>query len=797
MTKQLFIFDKLKTKLLFLFVVCFALFANVANAQLLDAQTAQSGSARPNYNIEVRPAAQTVKQRPVTLSDSDARQDAKNINVGFNPAVKTHPGEAAKREKEIHQNIDNASDLLSPVAPGAPLAAYILKKMATNYTNPCSVERMESIYKSGCYSCIIVKAMISTFLNACSTLYDLARVAGVKILLIGLLIWIPFYILQQMSSLKNLEPSAMVNDLLIMAFKVIVAFLVINSGIQFFIDFVISPILNAGADFGLMMLNTASSTSGLDIAATPIDEANLIEENAVMPKSLLNNIMSYVAAVSGTVSTHLEIGHMITCHSNHAGAWGWNSPVGLIGITNIPLWISGALIWFLGFMMTLSVTYYLVDISFKIGFTIIALPIVVGLWPFNITKDRLGACVGMVLNAAGIFLFLAMTVAIGLVLVSHSLDAVTDTPTLIASAQERGLNIEKMSGAQKIMLAVEDGNSEYVSNNFSLFGGYWLLIAIAYLYAFKLIGSTISDFVNEFFPDSVMGSASPMHQKMVKYTDIAKKKAIKAATFAGKAVKNRAKGMFGGGGGGKKGSNIMEKAGKFNDNIDKLKEGKGGEKDEPKESKFDSAKSMANMDSNKDKKVMNAAAKGTKATGKAAKASAAAMKASGAAMETSGKVVDNAAEGADKAAEMGMKGGKGIIKAGGALSATGIGAIIGVPMIIAGGAMVGAGAATKVGAKGMKAVGKALQKGGKVMKKLGNQMEKVGDKMDKMAQKMEKKGKSQVQKGRGKMKNKSNDNNKNQNNDQNNNGGSNGSGGSGESNDLINSLGDAAAGRKK
>ena len=51
------------------------------------------------------------------------------------------------------------------------------------------------------------------------------------------------------------------------------------------------------------------------------------------------------------------------------------------------------------FMMTLSVAYYLVDISFKLGFAIIAMPITVGLWPFNITKGKLASCFSIVLRS--------------------------------------------------------------------------------------------------------------------------------------------------------------------------------------------------------------------------------------------------------------------------------------------------------------------------------------------------------------------------------------------------------------
>lgn len=820
-TKQLLILNKLKTKLLLLLAACFVLVSGAVSAQSLDAGSITSGYVRgennisdKNYNIQVPAAESVVKPRPSRLGDTDARQEDQNVA----DMQKSKLGNATRDRSNVGIG-DKIGDFVRHEKNTRLHPIDHLKVLAGVYKYPCNVKRMESIYKSGCYSCIIVKGLISVFLNACSKLYDLSREAGVKILLIGLLIWLPFYILQQLSSLKNLEPAAMVNDLLTMAFKVLVAYLVINAGIQFFIDFIVNPILEAGADFGMMMLNAATNESGIDMSAV-LNEDSTITEDTVMPKALLNNIMSYIAVINGTVSTHMEIGHMVTCHSLNAGRWDWTILGHGITVVNLWLWIAGAFIWFMGFMMTFSVTFYLVDISFKIGFTIVALPIAVGLWPFNITKDRLGACVGMVLNAAGIFLFLAMTVAIGLMLVSGSLDLATtgaDTAELEAAAQERGLNWDSLSGADRLMMAIEDENTELVSKKFALFSTSWILIAIACLYALKLIGSTVSDFVNQFFPDNVMGGASPMHQKMVQYTDIAKskvkklgKKVAKRAKKAAKAIRskfkeNDPKEIADKYKDQKKdsGKSAGEVISKTNEQLDNLKEGKAGEK-AAKDDKTQSTLSKANLNNDKDKKVRDAGAKGTQAAGKGAKAAGKAMQASGEGMEQLGGVAENAAQGAGQVADAVNKSGQGLVQQGAAASSTIIGAIVGIPMMIAGGAMVAGGVAGKTGAKGMEIAAKAMKKGGKMLKKAGEKVEKAGKKLEEAGKKLEKKGKSTINKARNKsdenmkQQQKKQDNNNNNNNDGNNNNNQNrNSGTNGNNNDdLINAMGSAARGKK-
>ena len=136
-------------------------------------------------------------------------------------------------------------------------ALFLCSGLAEAADTPCNKERMDKIYKSGCYACDIVTALIGSFVTACQYLYDVSKDAGTKILFIGVMLWLAFYILQQLVSLKNLEPAAMVNELLIMAFKILGAYLVIIAGIDFFINFALVPFMNFGADFGLAMVNAA------------------------------------------------------------------------------------------------------------------------------------------------------------------------------------------------------------------------------------------------------------------------------------------------------------------------------------------------------------------------------------------------------------------------------------------------------------------------------------------------------------------------------------------------------------
>lgn len=541
----------------------------------------------------------------------------------------------------------------------------------------CLIADMQEKYQSKCYACVIVKTLLETFLVACSQVYDLTSEAGSKILVMGGFIWLAFFALKNVSSFANVEPGAMVNTLFVFLFKVMVAYIVINSGLTTIIHYTINPLVTAGADYGLGLMSTMQDTSGVadhykdynkalyDAVVPTIKSADGAASADIISAEVINKIMLFTFNLDKTVSTNLVIGHALTCHAMNAGAWN----LGLFYMVNIWIWLCGAAIWFCGFMLTLGICYYLLDISFKLGFAIIALPVVIGLWPFNITKNKLPQTVSIILSSAATFAFLALTTTYALVLISASL---------------RDKNV--------LLKAIEDEKTDWISDTFDISGPYFIIIMFAYLYAIKLIGSTISDYVDKFFSDGIFGGQSPMHHKLTQATDFVKQKATGAASAAGGAIAGQV---------GKGAEKVLGKAVGFVKNKFKPKD-----KDKAKD-----------KDKNKGSSPVSSAGKTTKNAGKT--------------LEQGGKATEQAGKVAEKGGKGLSKGGDGMMKAGKALSGTGLGAIIGVPMIIAGGAVKGAGAVTQYAGKATKKAGQAMKKSGKTMKKIGERMEKAGDKMEK------------------------------------------------------------------
>ena len=632
-----------------------------------------------------------------------------------------------------------------------------------SYYAGCSQERMDDIYKSACYPCKVVKSLISVFLNGCKFLEGVSKEAGQKLLIIGFMLWIVFYVMKQVSSFKNIEPASMVNDLLIMAFKIMFAWLVITRGFSLFVEYLLVPFLGWGIDFGTELLVASTTTTGLDISGTQVDSSYMLgpDYDGILPPHILNNLMTYVAAVDGTVTNHLKIGHMITCHAMTVAVW----HILTFSIVNFWIWLCGAAIWIAGLVMTISVLFYLVDMSFKLGFALVALPIVMGLWPFDMTKGKVANCFQVILNATGIFVFLAMTTACGLVLVDSAIAA-----ALGAKGASITNAISRAEGAENLFRAIEAGDTTLVANTFSLFSSGFFIILFAYLYAIKIIGSTLTDYVDPFFKDGMLGKSSPMHHRLTQAMAYTKKQLVDrpvgymkdVAKFQGKKFLNKyAEGNKEDGE--EKDNGIMARWERFNQKLDNWSKGKIGEEENTKkESGTDTAMSMANMKAKDGEEMDKAAgAKGGKDDG--SNAATQALEAAGEGLEKTGQAIKDAANAVQQT-------GKAVDAAGTA------GAVVsfGTTKVASTAARVGtetSAAATKAGAEALIMTGKVLKKTAKVLKKfnkIAKKVQKVTKKVQKAAKKVQKVAQN-VQKavGGGNNENNENKNNNNENQKQN------------------------------
>ncbi len=233
----------------------------------------------------------------------------------------------------------------------------------------------------------------------------------------------------------------------------------------------------------------------------------------IIPKSVMNSMLGATRAITNTTAESMIVGRMIMCYSKvkNGGALTVKLfPGDGISIPNFFMWFEGALILCFGFLLTMAIAYYLMDISFKIGFAVLAMPIMAGLWPFGITQDKLAVAISIIAKSAALFAFLAITTGFGMVLISNAGNFDSDFYT--------GLDYFAANSDVE-----NDTLRQTLNDRLYLFSPTFILLLFTFLYVFKMVQKTSSDITNKFFPDKGFGNSSPMHSAATMMTSWAKK----------------------------------------------------------------------------------------------------------------------------------------------------------------------------------------------------------------------------------------------------------------------------------
>ncbi|MDY4841566.1 MAG: hypothetical protein SO314_04300 [Alphaproteobacteria bacterium] len=505
---------------------------------------------------------------------------------------------------------------------------------------------------SMCFACMTMKVLLESFMTACSQSYYIVKEAGVKLLLIGTMLWVPFTVIKQVSSLTDPEAPSIVNELGKFTFKVIVAYMFITSGISVLVNLVINPVLATGADFANAFLD-----SGLP---SPTEDKPTYVYNGpsdIISADVLNKIMTFTEGISRRVAINMVLGNGLTCFS-----WSAGFKIVWLEIPDIWLWLCGAVIWFVGLLLVMFVSYYLLDICFKIGFAILALPIVIGLWPFDITKNKVSVCFSIIISAAATYAFLSLITVFAMVMIDQGI-----------------------GGVDKLFEAFEHDNIPYVQNKFSLTGGPFIIFCICFIYAVKLIGGN-QQYTKKFFPDKIFKGYGPMHEYAAKIADSVKNAAVAPVKLAGDIAVHQTGRAAGG-----------------------LVKGV-----------------MHAATRNKFKQGQNIVGNSAKAAGGVTSAAGSGMKGAGAGMEVAGGAAEvagaglKAAGGSMKAAGAAMQ----AIPVVGNVAGAVVGAA-GTAVSAVGTAVSAAGKAAKAAGKATKAAGNTVKQTGQTIKKAGDHVKKM------------------------------------------------------------------------
>ena len=126
---------------------------------------------------------------------------------------------------------------------------YLDKTKCTDENdNPAKSDAPDSA--DSCWYCKIVIILVNAYLKVAKDAMGITMLLGRTLLKFGFLIWLAFYILQQVSSLEQITPGKMLQEILVMMFKVALAYLLLEPGTNYLVEYYVNPIVSTGVDYG-------------------------------------------------------------------------------------------------------------------------------------------------------------------------------------------------------------------------------------------------------------------------------------------------------------------------------------------------------------------------------------------------------------------------------------------------------------------------------------------------------------------------------------------------------------------
>ena len=232
-----------------------------------------------------------------------------------------------------------------------------------------------------------------------------------------------------------------------------------------------------------------------------------ITDAPLLDKNLLKKMHDMMVTIYKALSIVFMLGHSLVCYATTIdytciGLRIANIEACALKIPHFGFLIAGMIIYMVAFFMTMSIGMYFVDISFKLGFAILFFPITMALWPFPPTKGKFGENLSIIIRNAMLFTFISIGVSYAVTLIHEGILGTIDQNQYwdaILQAQESWTDQTRKE------------STELLSQSFSLDSDRMLVILFCLIFGFKILESSVNNYLDTFFSDGVFGSSSPMH----------------------------------------------------------------------------------------------------------------------------------------------------------------------------------------------------------------------------------------------------------------------------------------------
>ena len=241
--------------------------------------------------------------------------------------------------------------------------------------------------------------------------------------------------------------------------------------------------------------------AAIDSSSTLLDDN--LNSKTMFADDILMNMKSMMVKINQSLGALSMLGQGLRCYSWDIAPLEISAGPIQLRIIRMNFYIPGMFIGLTAFFLSMAIGMYFIDISFKLGFAVVFLPLSLSLWPFPPTKDKFIENISIVIRNAMLFACISIGISYAIILISKGILSegwkdfwliVDDRLQMAGESQEYNKNMQKFT------------------ESFSIDTTKVLIIIFCLFFAFKIVSSSVTAYLNRFFGEGALGAAeNAMH----------------------------------------------------------------------------------------------------------------------------------------------------------------------------------------------------------------------------------------------------------------------------------------------
>lgn len=254
-----------------------------------------------------------------------------------------------------------------------------------------------------CWFCPLFTAIFNTSSKIALKSYMALADGIANLVLVCFALWTAIFVLKHVTAVEVKNPSKMIQEYLLQAFKVLLVVLILKGNYFQVMHYSLEPVFNTGMQFSQTITGTENSCSS-DISGKIIGYDSKFTGNSAggLPASMGKNILCSIKSVQDGVSKIMAFGRQAMCV-----AWKPKAVIKYI-IPSFPYLITGIVLYIGGLVLLLAFPWCLIDAVLQMAVAVALAPAAIGAWAFKLTSKYLGKIWNFFMNAMFNFVFLSI-----------------------------------------------------------------------------------------------------------------------------------------------------------------------------------------------------------------------------------------------------------------------------------------------------------------------------------------------------------------------------------------------------